>query len=100
MLLVNVDILFRKSGKYYIGNEHDSLVLNANKNTYNWYSKQEYGNTINFIQNEKGLDFIDAVKYLNNEEFQVANFKEEKLFMIHQSINTKRKKIWLFHVII
>lgn len=22
---------FRKSGKYYIGNEHDSLVLNANK---------------------------------------------------------------------
>ena len=78
MLLVNVDILFRKSGKYYIGNEHDSLVLNANKNTYNWYSKQEYGNTINFIQNEKGLDFIDAVKYLNNEEFQVANFKRRK----------------------
>ena len=54
-------------------------MLNANKNTYNWYSKQEYGNTINFIQNEKGLDFIDAVKYLNNEEFQVANFKEEKV---------------------
>ena len=83
---------FRKSGKYYIGNEHDSLVLNANKNTYNWYSKQEYGNTINFIQNEKGLDFIDAVKYLNNEEFQVANFKEEKVVYDSSKYKYKEKE--------
>lgn len=82
---------FRKSGKYYIGNEHDSLVLNANKNTYNWYSKQEYGNTINFIQNEKGLDFIDAVKYLNNEDFQVAEVKEEKVIYDKSKFKYKDK---------
>lgn len=67
-------------------------MLNANKNTYNWYSKQEYGNTINFIQNEKGLDFIDAVKYLNNEEFQVANFKEEKVVYDSSKYKYKEKE--------
>lgn len=63
---------FKKSGKYYIGIEHDSLVLNPQKNTYNWYSKGEYGNPINFIQHGKNLDFVNAVKYLNDEEFDTA----------------------------
>ncbi|HDK5693804.1 TPA: hypothetical protein PTC12_002573, partial [Staphylococcus pseudintermedius] len=46
---------FKSSGKYYIGIEHDSLVLNKAKNSYNWYSKGEYGNTINFVQKELGV---------------------------------------------
>ncbi|EGQ3557530.1 DUF3991 domain-containing protein [Staphylococcus pseudintermedius] len=63
---------FKSSGKYYIGIEHDSLVLNKAKNSYNWYSKGEYGNTINFVQKELGVDFINAVKYLNDKEFTTA----------------------------
>ncbi|HCX3587425.1 TPA: toprim domain-containing protein [Staphylococcus aureus] len=83
---------FRKSGNYYIGIEHDSLVLNASKNTYNWYSKQEYGNPINFVQNEKSLDFVDAVNYLNNKDFVETEVKEEKIEYDKSKFNYREKE--------
>ncbi|MFK3433877.1 toprim domain-containing protein [Staphylococcus aureus] len=83
---------FRKSGNYYIGIEHDSLVLNASKNTYNWYSKQEYGNPINFVQNEKSIDFVDAVNYLNNKDFIETEVKEEKIEYDKSKFNYREKE--------
>lgn len=69
---------FKKAGKYYVGIEHDSLVLNPIKNTYNWYSKAEYGTPINLVMREKGLDFKNAVNYLNNENFEQAKVSTVK----------------------
>lgn len=64
---------FQKVGKNYVRSlEHDSLNINLSKNTYNWYSKDEYGNPINFIQKEKELSFKEAVKYLNEAELSKA----------------------------
>lgn len=64
---------FQKVGKNYVRSlEHDSLNINLSKNTYHWYSKDEYGNPINFIQKEKDLSFKEAVKYLNEAELSKA----------------------------
>jgi hypothetical protein len=69
---------FQKVGKNYVRSlEHDSLNINLSKNTYHWYSKDEYGNPINFIQKEKELSFKEAVKYLNEAELSKAEIVEK-----------------------
>lgn len=67
---------FKPCGKFYKGIEHDSLILNPNKNSYGWYSKQEFGTTIDFIMRDKDLDFVNAVKLINNGDYSEAKVQE------------------------
>ena len=36
--LISGDVKLRKSGRYFIGVEHDSLVVDTKRNKWNWYS--------------------------------------------------------------
>lgn len=46
----------RSSHKEYRWTEHDSFVIDINKNTWHWYSRTDkYGDTINLVQEMKGL---------------------------------------------
>lgn len=67
--------LERVSGRYYRGVEHDSLVVDRSKNTYEWYSTGQYGNAINFVQTFMGRDFRQAVQDLITGSYAAADVK-------------------------
>lgn len=56
--------LERVGNRYWRGVEHDSLVIDRTKNTFEWYSTGQYGNAINFVQTFFGQDFRGAVQSL------------------------------------
>jgi hypothetical protein len=60
---------FRKHGNSYECVQHDSLVLNRKGNClwYHWYSRNENGNIITFVQNNiTNGNFREAVAYILN----------------------------------
>jgi hypothetical protein len=77
--------LDRVSDRYYRGIEHDSLVIDRYKNTYQWYSTGSYGNAINFAQTFLNKNFRKAVLDLINEDYQKASevAKKRKPFEYH-----------------
>ncbi|WP_270565047.1 DUF3991 and TOPRIM domain-containing protein [Clostridium beijerinckii] len=60
---------FRKHGNSYECVQHDSLVLNRKGNClwYHWYSRNENGNIITFVQNNiTNGNFREAIAYILN----------------------------------
>lgn len=92
----------KKIGKEYVLTEHDSLHIKDNKfgERGKWFqfSANEGGNNIQFVQKFMGLDFISAVKILNDEKAiptKAHNHCEPKLelpkkreIVIHDSKDT------------
>ncbi|MDD9150465.1 MULTISPECIES: DUF3991 and TOPRIM domain-containing protein [unclassified Sporolactobacillus] len=68
--------LSQVSQRYYKGVEHDSLVIDRSKNTYEWYSTGQYGNAINFVQTFMGRDFRHAVQDLLADGYVAVNVKK------------------------
>lgn len=57
----------RGHGRYLKASEHDSLVVDAKQQYYVWNSKGaggHSGDVINWLQNEQGMDFRQAVEHL------------------------------------
>jgi len=56
--------LQRQHGRYLKAQEHDSLVVDVNKQFYNWNSKGESGDVINWVMVRNGWDFKTACEWL------------------------------------
>ena len=52
----------------YTLEEHDSIRININKNTFFWNSRNVGGSTIQFLQYYEGKSFVDTVKILSGEQ--------------------------------
>lgn len=64
--------LFRQ-GKDYRWKEHDSFVITPSNNLWNWFSKEgegSAGDIFDLVQLMKGIDFNQAVDYLNTGDFK------------------------------
>lgn len=64
--------LFRQ-GKDYRWKEHDSFVITPSNNLWNWFSKEREGSAgdiFDLVQLMKGIDFNQAVDYLNTGDFK------------------------------
>lgn len=74
ILEVAVDLnmeLFRQ-GKDYRWKEHDSFVITPSNNLWNWFSREgegSAGDIFDLVQLMKGIDFNQAVDYLNTGDF-------------------------------
>lgn len=53
-----------KRGRYWHGQEHDSLVVDVHDQAYHWNSQDEHGDVINWVQKRMGTDFKGAVEEL------------------------------------
>lgn len=69
----------RSSHKEYYWKEHDSFKINTVKNTWNWYSRTgKYGDTINLVQEIKGVSYKEAMTFLETGNFPEATIVEEE----------------------
>ena len=55
----------KREGKRYRHKQHDSLIFTDN--SYYWNSRQEKGNSIDYLVRNMGLGFVEAVKVLSGE---------------------------------
>lgn len=63
--VVGCDMLLTKSGKrYYRGVEHDSLVVDTEKNLFFWNSIGISGNALDWMCKIRGYSIADALEYL------------------------------------
>lgn len=60
--------------------DHDSLVISKKKNIFKWWSRENIGgDAITFTQHVLGKkSFVEAVLFLNNQDYQQAEVVEEK----------------------
>lgn len=62
--VIEQDQPLRKSGRYWKGQEHSSLVVDIANQCYYWNSRAEHGDVIAWIEKRKGWDFKSSVEYL------------------------------------
>jgi hypothetical protein len=60
-----------RSGLRYRHRDHDSLVFT--ENTYYWNSRQEYGNTVDYLTRHMGMTFREAIEALTREPYLTAD---------------------------
>lgn len=70
--------LKRSSHNEYYWTVHDSLKLNTTKNTWTWYSRTLYGDTIGLVQEIKQVSYKDAITFLSGGSFQTVTPHQEK----------------------
>ncbi|HFR3710340.1 TPA: PBECR4 domain-containing protein [Streptococcus suis] len=69
----------RITHKEYYWKEHDSFKINTVKNTWTWYSRTgKFGDTINLVQEIKGVSYKEAMTFLENGNFPEATIVEEE----------------------
>jgi hypothetical protein len=56
------------SGRYRRGIEHESLVVDTEKQSYVWNVMGEYGSALDWVQKRKKTDFDGAVEWLKEFE--------------------------------
>lgn len=74
-------VLDKQHGKYVNLKEHDSLVINAEKNRFIWNSKQITGDLIDFVKAIYNVDFNKAIQIINgscNITRQIKKTSKEK----------------------
>lgn len=76
-------IELKRSGRYYSLKEHDSLVIDTQKNNFVWNSRQKNGDIINFVQEYYNVDFKKAIEIITNKDIKeitstMYNEKQEK----------------------
>ncbi|MGG5319220.1 DUF3991 domain-containing protein [Enterococcus sp. AZ072] len=69
---------FKKdSNRYYRNIDHDSLIIDRQKNMFNWNSQSKHGNTINFAREVLGIEnFHDAVATILGEDIKKHDYIE------------------------
>ena len=81
--------LQRRSGRYMRSQEHDSLVVDTAKQTYNWNSKGEIGgDVIQWLEERQGWDFKTAVEFLARR----ANLPEPRWSRESEAIRQVQRK--------
>ena len=67
----------RKSHREYYWAEHDSFKIDTLKNTWNWYARGTYGDTISLVQEMRNVSYSTAMKFLETGQFPEAKPMEE-----------------------
>lgn len=67
----------RSSHKEYYWTEHDSFKIDITKNTWHWYSRGTFGDTINLVQEMRGVSYKEAMTFLETGNFPEAKPREE-----------------------
>lgn len=68
----------RNSHKEYYWAEHDSFKIDVFKNTWHWYSKGLFGDTINLVQEMRNVSYKDAMTFLETGNFPEASPLQEE----------------------
>lgn len=61
------------SGRYRSLKDHDSCVINTEKNEFYWNSRQKNGDIINFVQEYYQISFREALEILGGTSFRKEN---------------------------
>lgn len=67
----------RKSHREYYWAEHDSFKIDTIKNTWHWYARGTYGDTISLVQEMRNVSYSTAMKFLETGQFPEAKPMEE-----------------------
>lgn len=67
----------RSSHKEYYWKEHDSFKIDTTKNTWNWYSRGIYGDTIDLVQEMRQVTYSQAIAFLDHGGYPEAKPQEE-----------------------
>ncbi|WP_288623885.1 PBECR4 domain-containing protein [uncultured Streptococcus sp.] len=67
----------RSSHKEYYWKEHDSFKIDTTKNTWNWYSRGIYGDTIDLVQEMRQVTYAQAIAFLEHGGYPEAKPLEE-----------------------
>ncbi|MGT2755472.1 PBECR4 domain-containing protein [Streptococcus ovis] len=67
----------RSSHKEYYWTEHDSFKIDTTKNTWHWYSRGTFGDTINLVQEMRDVSYKEAMTFLETGNFPEAKPREE-----------------------
>ncbi len=67
----------RSSHKEYYWKEHDSFKIDTTKNTWNWYSRGIYGDTIDLVQEMRQVTYGQAIAFLDHGDYPEAKPQEE-----------------------
>lgn len=78
----------RNSHKEYYWKDHDSFKIDTYKNTWHWYSRGTYGDTINLVQEIRQVSYADAMKFLETGQFPEAKPMEEVRQPFRYSLNS------------
>lgn len=85
--------LFR-SGKDYRWKEHDSLVINPDKNLWNWFSREgEGGDVIALVESMKKVNFNQAIDFLNDRQFKDFQLTESRQEAFHYYLESYEKPL-------
>ena len=68
----------RKSHREYYWAEHDSFKIDTVKNTWQWYSQNLFGDTIQLVQQMQNVSYKDAMVFLETGSFPEAKPVEEE----------------------
>lgn len=77
----------QKKGKEICLEEHDSLCINEEKNTWFWYSQNKGGGVIQFLQEYESKTLVEAIYTLNNK----SNI-EHRAYTKYEPIDIKKEK--------
>lgn len=66
----------RSSHKEYYWKEHDSFKIDTTKNTWNWYSRGTYGDTIDLVQEMRQVTYSQAIAFLDHGDYPEAKPQE------------------------
>ncbi|SFC41573.1 Uncharacterized domain associated with phage/plasmid primase [Streptococcus gallolyticus] len=67
----------RSSHKEYYWKEHDSFKIDTSKNTWNWYSRGIYGDTIDLVQEMRQITYGQAIAFLDHGDYPEVKPQEE-----------------------
>ncbi|CUB20621.1 hypothetical protein BN2127_JRS9_03370 [Bacillus subtilis] len=62
--------LVKMSDRWYQGAEHDSLMIDRKKNSFQWFSQGKNGNSIDFVRTFYGKSFREAVSMLTEKDYK------------------------------
>lgn len=68
----------RSSHKEYYWKEHDSFKIDTTKNTWNWYSRGIYGDTIDLVQEMRQITYGQAIAFLDHGDYPEAKKQENE----------------------
>jgi hypothetical protein len=70
--LISRDFHITGEGRWGTTEEHDSLVIDRERELFFWNSKEIYGNAIDWLTRVKGYSFGEAISRIGNEDKRAA----------------------------
>jgi len=77
--IIGEDCPLQGSGRYLRCAEHDSLVVDTQRQAYFWNSEGEQGDVFTWVMRRKGWDFKRALEYLAQKAGVTLRYSEEQV---------------------